>query len=619
MLPCLKSSKCCTCLSVVSFLVAGLAFFAAEWYLPSATGSATVGLLTMDTPEKFAAVLGMEREIEQTIVFFNLTNAYELQTVTPPPKPIFKEVRVIFTVKAQAFDYTLSNDEHSYSYKQWTHLKPKVVADGLLEIVQLNTVLPALLAQVPGGENGLKAIYDGAAAAAVSVNSTDLAVGCAALNPDTTAIQACVGMAYMYAALAGEKSLLLKFDGTGALGVGLFVRRTVDQLINGFAVDPLTQQPNPGSLVGYNLYETREALEAALASGADEAGKFTSTKMTGKGKPSDLGKWVSQHSFSNVSATNNKPFWSIPPTFYDNRGSMTSGNPFKITGLRSQVQPMAPIAHAPSALTAGYPPKAQPSAGSTFEFFDDLYTFRSMSYSCLPSCKHESLHGKLNVVKYTFDDSNGHLTTNGVHDVGGTCAIKGTCDYGSRIPSLWSTPLLSPSLPYFGNSSPLLTDSVVFKSTTGKVLAYDEQTMQSAIYIEPFTGAPMKSKSMTQINMNGLSDTIFNGDLYANVFASGLPAVWPFQMMVTVVEASAIEAEVVGSPLSIAYLLMLIGDICGFVGIVAGFAQLYQAYKLRKNARVGMTEDKTSTRKQTKSDDDKRSTGNEDESHSVSA
>ena len=619
---CFKSFTCCASLSALCLIVAGLSFFSAEWYFPLTIGTATVGLLTIDTPEKFA-VLGAERTLEQTIVMFNLTNAYELQTVTPPPKPIFQEVSVTFTVKTEAFDYELASDELTYSHKTWSYLEPKTASDGLLEIVQLNSVLPALLAQV-GGEATLKATYDYAAASGAVAGSADpvvtLSTGCAAINaanPDPVVIQGCVGISLMYAALAGEKALPLKPDGTGALGVGLFVRRTINQMINGFEKDPLTQQPNPGSTLGYNLYPTREALEAALAAGSDTAAKFTSTKMTGKGNPEDLGKWVSQHSFSNVSAVRNQPFWLIPPTLYDNHGSTSSGLPFIISGLRSSAQPMAPTTAPPSVLSAGYPPKAQPTT-RTLEYFDDLFTFRPVTYSC-GACTHEALHGVLNVVKYTWDESNGHLKTDGTRDVGGACALTGTCDHGSLLPSVWSTPVLSYTLPYFGNSSNLLTDAVTFKSSTGEILSYEDETMRNELYIEPFSGAPVKVRSMMQINMNGMSPAVFNGALYSNVFATGLPAVWPISLAVTDFEASAAEASLIGSPLSTVYLLMLLTDVWAFWMILNCLFFARKARTLQKanrTAPLDATNSKSSKKSASKTE--KRDT-NRDTEESVSA
>lgn len=558
-------------MAISAFVIAVLGIIGAEVILPTLTGGGLIQLLTIDTADKFALTLGAERTIEQTIIFFNVTNARELQDgAGARPKPVFQEVRVPFVIKTSAFDYEPSSNGETYAYKTWSSIAPKHASDGLLEIVQINAMLPLLVGQL-GGEATIKATHDAAAGAGAISNSSDpqilFATGCATLDPAPLKVQFCMMASLMYVGLATEQALGLKPDGTGALGVGLFVRRTVNQMVNGFSPDPLTQMPNPGSTVGYNLYQTQASLEAALAAGTEQPGKFTSVKRTGKGDPTEIGKWVSLKTFSNISMTTNNPFWLVPPTGYSTQGPL-NGEPFVISGLHSSTQPMAPLAEAPSVYTAGYPPKATPSAGQHLSFFEDVFTFRSMSYSC-GACEHESLHG-VNLVKYVADESNGYLKKDGVHDAAGACALTSTCDYGSLQPSLWTTTAATYSLPYFGNSSTLLTATATFKDAQGQVLSYDDATMRNELYIEPFSGAPLKVRSMTQVNLHGVSALLFNGGMYSKMFSAPLPPVWPVTLSVTDFEASADQANLIASPLNLAYLLMLLSNVIALVFFMVG-------------------------------------------------
>jgi hypothetical protein len=600
----IASINCCAIMSLVAIIAGILSLVAAEIILPGVLVATMHDTMSVDTPSKFDKILGTERSQPYVITFLNVSNALALQTESPAPTPIFKEVSVNYSMKSRAFGYELSSDKSVYSYKMWTYMEPVNEAEKHLEIVQINPVLLATLAPL-GGELTLKAVHDAAQAAfvAAGMDGSDpqahFTAGCLSLNPNPDALPACLGGALMYAALKLEASLPLKADGTGMMNAGLFVRHTVDEMMNGY-LDPLTQQQYPGSFFGYNVYPTQSAQEAALAAGLDTPDRFVRTMRTGKTNVNDIGKWVSLKTFANVSVTHNNPFWVVPPISYDNTGRTTSGNPFVLTGLRSMAQPMSPLSSPPSLLSAGFPPKAAPTSGQQFSYFDDLYTWRDLTYSCgADGCPRETLHGELSVLKYSLDAASGLLTKDGVDDPVGLCAATFSCDYGSFMPFVWSTPALSYSLPYFGLSSSFLTGAAAFQSADGSALQYEDATMRPEAYIEPFSGSLVKMRSRMQTNLNGVSSQLFNGVLYPNFFSATLPAVWPLLLTTTDFSVSADDAGVIGGGVKFVYLLMMLCYV--FSAVMLGWLGFFVHKARASNARVEppgkeeLTESSTST------------------------
>ena len=136
---------CCTVMAVLHIVLAILCIVGAEVAMPMMMKGAMQDLAVMDTEAKFAKTLGVENTLETTVTFLNLTNAYDLQTVTPRPNPIFVEVPVVLTVKTQSFDYELSADESYYKYKTWSYVTTKTPSEANLVITQLNGYLSAVL------------------------------------------------------------------------------------------------------------------------------------------------------------------------------------------------------------------------------------------------------------------------------------------------------------------------------------------------------------------------------------------------------------------------------------------------------------------------------------------
>lgn len=80
-----------------------------------------------------------ESEI-RTMTFFNLTNAYELQTQTPAPKPRFETVTVTFNKTWEYFDYKFVDEGRGYEYTEFFRYDAITPSDWNLEIVNINPV-----------------------------------------------------------------------------------------------------------------------------------------------------------------------------------------------------------------------------------------------------------------------------------------------------------------------------------------------------------------------------------------------------------------------------------------------------------------------------------------------
>ena len=101
------------------------------WYvLPNMAATATRSAVVIDTLAKFdASPMSSPLNATETFTFFNLTNAYELQTQVPAPKPIFREVAVQFNYQSQLYDYESQEDGNVMSYKAWQLYTPVNPAD----------------------------------------------------------------------------------------------------------------------------------------------------------------------------------------------------------------------------------------------------------------------------------------------------------------------------------------------------------------------------------------------------------------------------------------------------------------------------------------------------------
>ena len=592
---CNTKPSTCYKFALADAVMATLFLFGSELLMPGVIQSTLKDAGTINTQAKFEAALGLERTRTRTVTFFNLTNAHDLQTVNPPPKPIFDAIDVAFTTKVQSFGFELSADGATYSYKTWQYDEAVTASDLSLEIIQVNSMLPKLVREF-GGEATMKATHDAAYAAGYAIDST-LATqalymaGCQAIvsPPNLALIEGCVAVSLTYAALMWEKMNPLNLDGTGITNLGLFTKRTVNELMNGY-VDPLLQAQYPGMLLGFNGYPDRASLEAALAAGTEAPAKWTSSQKVNQGDAFDAGAWHELRGYSNVTLANldtSLPWWTPRSLGYNNEGAgaMTgAAGPFVIDGLRTILQPVQGTETVPSVFKAGYPPKVTPRGGETLTVFDENALFREVTYSC-GDCQQDTLHGFLNTMTYSMDQSNGYLYQNGVVDQLGACALTQTCDFASPMPDAWATPSGVFTLPYFGGliPSPYTSATVTIKDkASGVERAYDAQTMKNELTIEPFSGSTTKFATNLQLNEAGVDAANFNGNLYSNVFARpvAFPAIWPVAVIsVEFVESEANAQKQFGA-IGTSYMLMIIGDVSALLFLLGCAYQLMRARHL---------------------------------------
>ena len=123
-------SACFLGLALLSFAAVPLCLVVSLRLLPDMSADATRSALVIDSQTKFdASPMSDVINITETYTFFNLTNAYELQTQSPAPKPIFREVAVELVHVTQHYDYASEDDGAAMSYKTWSYYTPVNPAD----------------------------------------------------------------------------------------------------------------------------------------------------------------------------------------------------------------------------------------------------------------------------------------------------------------------------------------------------------------------------------------------------------------------------------------------------------------------------------------------------------
>lgn len=217
-----KKVNKCEVAAVVSIL---LCLIAVEVIMPIGICPGAV----LDNVVKLRTAEGISKRTETETVstkyfhVYNLTNAYALQTQTPAPTPVFVEVKVPYTYRFREYDPTFSGDEYTMSV--WMHHSPVLASDLDQIIIVPNVALITFLTAI-GGEAVLPFIPGGAA---IQGMLTADAMG-------------------------------LKPDGSGAFNAGLFTRRTVREVLEGY-VDPLLgpiPSPVDPTAATYNTHATLE-------------------------------------------------------------------------------------------------------------------------------------------------------------------------------------------------------------------------------------------------------------------------------------------------------------------------------------------------------------------------
>ena len=95
----------------------------------------------------------------------------------------------------------------------------------------------------------------------------------------------------------------MQLDGTDSIGMSMFKRYTVHDLMHGY-IDPVSGIAVPGPS---GVYATRAELEMALMLGIEPEAKFTKSYMTGKSNIDHLMKHVSIRGRTNITSDFQEP------------------------------------------------------------------------------------------------------------------------------------------------------------------------------------------------------------------------------------------------------------------------------------------------------------------------
>jgi len=133
---------CCT----VAVVLPSALVIVGEMLLPQMLTSKLQDKLVDDTVEEIAEWCdNWAQNVSITLTVFNLTNAKELQTVTPAPKPHFEAVEVNFTQMGKSFNCSSLDEGEKIKYHDWTKWVPTNPDTYNQEFVQVN---PAYLGTV---------------------------------------------------------------------------------------------------------------------------------------------------------------------------------------------------------------------------------------------------------------------------------------------------------------------------------------------------------------------------------------------------------------------------------------------------------------------------------------
>ena len=553
-------AMCMLCLALLNLLSAPILLIFMFDILPNSSASAMREKMVLDSERKWMDLKSDEMySFVDTFTFFNLTNAYELQTQVPAPKPVLREVKVNFTRSVQQYSFAPNEDGTEASFKVLQYQTPVHADDLNLVIVNVNALLLQMI-QLAGTESLLGP-------------TLNMAMGMAMGDPtigDT--IMAMIGYDAMPA--------LLRPDGTGAANVGPFTRRTVGELLQGWT-DPyfapaglniFTQAPT-GLWMGMYQIPTTEMQEAAIAAGMMQESMITFAMTTGKktkndmNDMNDISKFVRYMDQPNVSA--GQPFY--PGWGLDG----TAGAPFVYEGSQFTMGFGAcepPLSKWPSIFEAGLSgtkPKVKHSK-ETLTLMDDSLLFglgsmRMMQYLVTG----EEMYGKTHTTVYEMDTTTEKfkLAVGGTIDETGACAATATCDYGMRYDGTFDARnlLFMPvafTLPYLGETPAAVRDAVTILPANGTTeLAYDPSSMRPKIWLEPFSGLYVKTRLDRHMN-HMVEQTMLDGTLFANVFSSDTDnnnvLVMPYFGVHMESGATISETDKMGPVMEAAYLFMLI-------------------------------------------------------------
>jgi hypothetical protein len=347
-------------------------------------------------------------------------------------------------------------------------------------------------------------------------------------------------------------------DGTGSLNSGLFIRRTLREILHGY-VDPLfTAVPASavpagltlefnGALGNYSRAATTLAdLRAAFASGAQNATEWSYEYNGGGADIKDVGKWVAREGET------------VGDFGYDDNGrpaTPPATAQFLITGKGYQnSQPPSDKAFSSMSMVANDFEDSEFAEGSSITFL--LTTIRRMvtigcgsGFSPSGSCAWHDVEG---IKTHKFGARDGLLltTVDGVRSttcrgttsrMGGTTLPSSmatgtppTCDWLMRDDGVINLEVVreapfAVTLGYLGKTDPAIRNAVSITAAVGDAteVNYVEAQHELALYFEPITGQAVQGLERLQSNFY-VEAAMLNSARYANVFSTTTRFVWPY-------------------------------------------------------------------------------------------
>jgi len=402
----------------------------------------------------------------------------------------------------------------------------------------------------------------------------------------------------------------LQPDGSGSINSGLFVTRTISDLLYGY-VDPLFLAV-PASAVpagvkleyeglrGYNPSSIAE-LQAAFANGTKEATDYTYIVDSGKTELADISKWYSWSNFSVLKPGDSYyPGWGINGTL---------GADLDLRGMHSITQQSPRTSAMPNIINSAgiFTPHVEPNFGPTsIELFLDT-AYRDFVLECEsvvngedPECG--GWHDVKGIVTKRFMPpvSLGNFSVNGVVTNDSSCAGQvsanyvsksplptglsaSTCDYGLRFQWVFdlSTAKKAPatlSLPYLGWTEDTVRNAVSILKNGSEVI-FDPVTDGTFLDLEPMTGKVFNGEERLQFNFM-IEKTMLNSNRYASIFGAttdnGDRFVWPYaildrQTTLTDDQASKFKSAVYGAYV-MAFIVVVVGSVVGLLMICCACA-----------------------------------------------
>lgn len=208
-----------------------------------------------DTVAKLEEASQRKHEVV-TLNFFNLTNGLALQTESPPPKPTFEVVPVRFNYTYERLNSTVLEHGMGYKYVSWSYYDVQSAADAAMEIVQVNPIYIAAMAQF--GAPSESVLFAGLASTVLGMLVSDIfAVGVDQLFAPMVAAAAGAtdhSTGALSAAMLGLSGLF----GHGDLGVGTDLASLTDlkylQFGAGLLSQAATMSPLATSLADLPLF-----------------------------------------------------------------------------------------------------------------------------------------------------------------------------------------------------------------------------------------------------------------------------------------------------------------------------------------------------------------------------